>query len=148
MAEQHDTILVAVEFEGSSRKAIEAARWLAGPLGAEIVLVHAHHRAGFAHPELPGEMVARIEVLVEEAAIRSLAEVAEELGAVRTLFRHGEPAEVILAVAEEIAPRMIVMGTHGRRGLGRFFLGSVAAEVVRASPVPVVTVRCPAEPRG
>jgi nucleotide-binding universal stress UspA family protein len=146
MAEAHSTILVAVEFEGATRKALDAARWLAGSLGAEIVLIHAHDRPGFSHPELPGEMVSRIESLVEEAAIRSLAEVAAEVGATRTLFRRGDPAEAILAAAAEISPLMIVMGTHGRRGLGRFFLGSVAAEVVRASPVPVVTVRCPVEP--
>ena len=148
MVEERKTILVAVEFEGASKKAIEAARWLAGSLGAELVLVHAHDRPGFSHPELPGEMVSRIEGLVEQAAIRSLAEVAEEVGAARTVFRLGDPAEVILAAAGEIAPLMIVMGTHGRRGLGRVFLGSVAAQVVRASPVPVMTVRCPVEPPG
>jgi nucleotide-binding universal stress UspA family protein len=145
MTGERKKILVAVEFEGASRKAIDAAKWIAGSMNAEIVLVHAHDRPAFAHPELPGDMVSRIEVLVEQAAIRSLADVAEDVGAARTLFRRGDPAEVILAAAREIAPDMIVMGTHGRRGFGRLFLGSVAAQVVRVSPVPVMTVRCPAE---
>lgn len=141
MAEQRATILVPVDFEGASKKAIEAARWLAGPLGADLVLIHAHDRPGFDHPELPNDMVARIQGLVEQAAVKSLADLATETRAVRTVFRHGDPAAAILDTARELAPLMVVMGTHGRRGLNRWLLGSVAEQVVRASPVPVVTVR-------
>lgn len=141
MAGERVTILVPVDFEGASRKAIEAARWLAGAMDAELVLLHVHDRPAFDHPELPDEMISRVQGLVEQAAAKSLAALAAETGAARTLFRHGDPAATILAVATEIAPAMIVMGTHGRRGLKRLFVGSVAAQVVRASSVPVVSVR-------
>lgn len=53
----------------------------------------------------------------------------------------GDPIETILKAAETHNAGIIVIGTHGRRGLRRFFLGSVAEGVVRASPVPVVVIR-------
>lgn len=55
----------------------------------------------------------------------------------------GDPAAEILRVAQTIKPDLIVMGTHGRTGLGRLLMGSVAEQVVRRAPCPVVTVRTP-----
>jgi nucleotide-binding universal stress UspA family protein len=55
----------------------------------------------------------------------------------------GEPAEEIIRVARELECDLIVMGTYGRTGLARFFTGSVAEEVMRGAPCPVVTVRVP-----
>lgn len=141
MTSERKKILVPVDFEGASKRALDAARWLAGALDADIVLLHAHDRPGFDHPELPGDMVTRIEGLVEQAGHRSLTDLAAEVGASKSIFRHGDPAARILEAAAELQPAMIVMGTHGRRGLDRFLMGSVAAQVVRRSPVPVVTVR-------
>jgi nucleotide-binding universal stress UspA family protein len=146
MSESRDKILVPVDFEGASVRAIETAQWLAGPLHAELVLLHVHDRPGFEHPELPEDMVGRIERMVEQAAVKSLADLATEAGAHQTMFRHGDVAEQILAVARELQPRMVVMGTHGRRGLDRLLIGSVAGHVVRSCPVPVLTVR--ARPEG
>lgn len=57
------------------------------------------------------------------------------------VLREGRPAEEIVGVAAEEFADLIVMGTHGRRGLRRLVLGSVAQEVVAAAPCPVVTVR-------
>lgn len=141
MGTERKMILVPVDFEGASKRAIETAKWLARSIDGEVVVMHVHDRPGFEHPELPGEMVSRIEGLVEQAAQRSLADLAAEVGAKRWVFRRGDAAEQILAAAAELRPAMIVMGTHGRRGLNRFFMGSVAAHVVRTAPVPVVTVR-------
>ena len=56
----------------------------------------------------------------------------------------GDPRASILDVAKEVGADMIVMGTHGRRGLAHMFLGSTAEAVVRTSPIPVLTVRAPA----
>jgi len=53
----------------------------------------------------------------------------------------GEPAAVILAAIEELGVDSVVMTTHGRKGIGRLILGSVAERVVRESPRPVLTVR-------
>lgn len=145
MSEERKKILVPVDFEGASRRALTEARWLSSSLHAELVLLHVHARPEFEHPELPAETVARIQELSAASARKSLAALAAEAGATHTLFRHGDTAEQILEAAREIQPALVVMGTHGRRGLGRLLLGSVAAEVVRASPVPVVTVRASPE---
>ncbi len=104
-------------------------------------MIHAHDRPGFDHPEITGEMADCVEQLAEQTAEQSLAELASAHGATRTRFRHGDPAARILEAAAELEPAMVVMGTHGRHGLGRLLLGSIAAQVVRDCAVPVVTVR-------
>jgi nucleotide-binding universal stress UspA family protein len=60
---------------------------------------------------------------------------------VRTVLADGTPFDRIVRIARAEKAGLIVMGTHGRTGLGRFFLGSVAERVVATSPVPVLTVR-------
>ena len=60
---------------------------------------------------------------------------------VRGLLVEGVPADAIVRTAKARGARMIVMGTHGRRGAARFFLGSVASRVVAAAHCPVLTVR-------
>jgi nucleotide-binding universal stress UspA family protein len=145
MTAERKTILVAVDFEGASKRALASAKWLADAIDADLTLLHVHDRPGFDHPELPGDMVARIEGLVEQAGKRSLEELAAEHGAKRTLFRRGDPAARILEAVAELRPAMVVMGTHGRRGLNRLLVGSIAAQVLRVCPVPVVTVRAQKE---
>jgi len=56
----------------------------------------------------------------------------------------GDPAEALIRLAQTEDVDMIVMGTHGRRGLTRLLMGSVAEAVVRAAPCPVLTVKQPA----
>ncbi len=78
-----------------------------------------------------------------EEIVRETAQTIANSGviAVEEVLREGHPAEEILSYAREEGMDLIVMGTHGRRGLGRLLLGSVTEEVVRTSPVPVLTVR-------
>ena len=57
------------------------------------------------------------------------------------LLECGAPWREILRVVEETKPDLVVMGTHGRRGLGHALIGSVAEKLVRMSPAPVLTVR-------
>lgn len=76
----------------------------------------------------------------------AVAEIAKQLAQqgiekVTTKVSDGHPAELILAYAKENGIELIVMGTHGRRGLNRILLGSVADEVVHRATVPVMTVR-------
>ena len=59
----------------------------------------------------------------------------------RTLFEEGVPVDKILEVAEKEKADLIVMGTHGRRGMDQFFFGSVTEKIVRMSPTPVLTIR-------
>lgn len=60
-------------------------------------------------------------------------------------LEYGEPVPVILQTAQEIGADLIVMGTHGRTGLRRLLMGSVAENVVRKAACPVLTVRTPSQ---
>ena len=87
----------------------------------------------------------------EEDRQEELAELARERipAAVRyeTLVISGDPAERVLETVRGLAADLIVMGTHGHRGLTRLVLGSVAERVVRESPVPVLSVHVTAPVR-
>jgi len=83
---------------------------------------------------------------LQEAGRQILDDTAERirnkgLASVETALRQGHPAEEIIGYAEENGADLIVMGTHGRRGINRMLLGSVTEEVVRCSHVPIMTVR-------
>jgi nucleotide-binding universal stress UspA family protein len=60
---------------------------------------------------------------------------------VETQVMEGDPVDMILRAAEETQSDVIVMGTHGRTGLGRLLLGSVAESVIRKAPCPVLSVK-------
>lgn len=77
-----------------------------------------------------------------EKELAAWVETAREAGlTVRTLVKTGAPHEVIVAAADELGADLIVLGTHGRGGINRALLGSVADRVVRLAACPVVTVR-------
>jgi nucleotide-binding universal stress UspA family protein len=83
---------------------------------------------------------------LEEGAAGSLATVGEDWWqdiTVDRVVRYGHPVEEICHYAGKHATDLIVMGTHGRSGLGRVLLGSVAERVLRISPCPVLVVRHP-----
>ncbi|WP_416839386.1 universal stress protein [Haloferax sp. DFSO52] len=77
-----------------------------------------------------------------QEALDRVATEAEDAGvAVETTVTEGTPESEILEFAHRDEIDLVVMGTHGRSGLGRYIIGSVAERVVRGSPVPVLTVR-------
>jgi nucleotide-binding universal stress UspA family protein len=80
---------------------------------------------------------------VGKKALRTVEERAREAGVetVETGARDGVPHREILSYVEEESIDLVVMGTHGRKGLDRYLLGSVTEKVVRASPVPVLSVK-------
>jgi nucleotide-binding universal stress UspA family protein len=139
-----DIVLVAVDFEEASRRAVDAARELSRALGAELVLVHVYQMPVYTYPGLEPQITPDLRMGITLAASRALDQLAAEVGVERALLREGDPAEAILAAAHEVGAKMIAMGTHGRRGLSHVLLGSVAEKVVRGSEVPVLTVRVPA----
>lgn len=75
-----------------------------------------------------------------ESALVNVEEIAGDVDVERTLVEAGKPATDIVEYAENEACDLIVMGTHGRSGVDRILLGSVAERVVRSSTVPVLTV--------
>ena len=134
------TLLVPVDFGDPSRSALAQAKKLGEALGAEVVLLHVYARpkhgdAGMAavlFPVLPDDAAASAE---RELAKQGLTE-----GVSRVIVREGEPADAILNAVAELAPVMVIMGSHGRSGLSRALLGSVAENVVRHATVPVLVV--------
>jgi nucleotide-binding universal stress UspA family protein len=134
------TLLVAVDFEDPSRRAVQVARELAGPLGAELCLVHTYLLPVYTYPGFEPALPVDFSAGISAAAGRALEAFAAEVGVPRALLREGDPAPTILAAAREVSAAMIVMGTHGRRGLAKALLGSVAEKVVRTSEIPVLTV--------
>jgi nucleotide-binding universal stress UspA family protein len=138
-------ILVAVDFEEASRRALVTAQAIASGLRAPLALVHVYRVSLYTYTSIePVPMPPPIPPLeVEEAARASLGKLAALIGVAQelTLVREGDPADEILEAARAIDARMIALGTHGRRGLAHILLGSVAEQVMRRSPVPVLTVR-------
>ena len=139
-------ILVPIDFSTCSEQALDYAVALAERLGGTVHLVSAIGIPALGVPELGvGITSTMIDKLVTEnqAALDKLA--ATRNGSTKTigqvLMRTGDARDVIVATAEEVKADLIVMGTHGRRGISRALLGSVAETVVRTSPVPVLTVR-------
>ncbi len=146
-----DVILVPIDLSSPVEPVVEMSVVLARALDSVVTLLHAVHLPVGVPPAgaLPIGLVdteTAVRVLDEEAAnyLQSLAQryVAAAVP-VSHMIRHGEPAEVILEAADELGARHIVMGTHGRRGLERALVGSVAERVLRRSGCPVTIVRNP-----
>ena len=139
-------ILVPTDFSAGSSRAWALAQRLARGLGSELILLHVLVETPL-YSEGPFSMKRTREVF--EAA-RAWAEktLGEWTGAgaaagssVRWLTRSGVPHAEIVDVAKSEQADLIVIGTHGRGGLDRALLGSVADRVIRTAPCPVVTVR-------
>jgi nucleotide-binding universal stress UspA family protein len=103
----------------------------------------------WAQPRLPWPVTLGQSKLLEERALdhtRELAEVTAQQAKEKNfpsqaMVGLGEPAFAILEQAKMLKPDMIVMGSHGRRGLSRFLLGSISHSLVHQSPYPVLVVR-------
>lgn len=140
MAYKH--ILVPVDFSESSRHALELGIELATTFKASLTLIHVWEIPTYPYMEL---VPTNIDYLtpVENAAKAKLAETVAEIEArlpgVKSLLKVGNPWEQILTAIAGHGIDLVVMGTHGRRGLSHVLLGSVAEKIVRLSPVPVLT---------
>lgn len=141
-------IMCATDFSDAGQVAEAQAIALARAFGAELVYVHVnvetplYGEAAFAMADV--ERVYEAQRRWAHDTLRARASAAEQSG-VRTRFvlRSGVPHEQIVAACAEEGADMLVIGTHGRSGLNRFLMGSVAERVVRSASCPVLTVRTP-----
>lgn len=145
-------ILVPVDGSAASVRGLEEAIEFAKATGATLVLAHVVDEFVIAAREAPAVWHELSEALREsgekvladaEAAVRKhnvpfTSELLKATG--------GGAAGAIIDQAKKLSTDLIVMGTHGRRGLRRLTLGSDAEMVLRSSPVPVLMVREAAEP--
>jgi nucleotide-binding universal stress UspA family protein len=139
-------ILHPTDFSECAEQARAQAIRLARALGAEIILFHVSVEAPlYAEGMLAGSTVQKIydaqRKWAEEALEARAAETRAAGPPARWKLTAGVPFAAIVRAAEEEGADMIVMGTHGRRGLEGLLLGSVANKVVRLAPCPVLTVR-------
>jgi nucleotide-binding universal stress UspA family protein len=134
-------ILCPVDFGDASAAALRAAGVMAQQFGAELTVVHAE--SFDAPPYFTSEQIAQLEA--DRAAARLHAQdylmrfAGIAAAPLRAVVVEGPASAAILAEAP--ACDLVVMGTHGRRGASRWWLGSVAERVVRDSPVPVLVIR-------
>ena len=142
-------ILCPVDFSDNSDHALRYASALAESFGAELTLLHVVAPIVAALPgetALPDVLQADIDALVDICRKR-LAPLADKLAAggltVQQQVLRGAPFIEIIRYARESEMDLIVMGTHGRSGLGHLLIGSVAERVVRKAPCPVLTVKHP-----
>ena len=119
---------------------------VAGKFDAMLTLVHV-----YAVPPMPYGSVFTI--VIDELAAMARKSLDEELAKATMRYAKctavllgGSPAYELVSAAQDANADLIVVGTHGRRGVSRALLGSVAEKVVRLAPCPVLTVSLPGEP--
>ena len=141
-----ERILVPLDGSLLAEGAIQTAAGLARESGAALVLL----RAAEAHT-LPGADPTDAQVAVVREAEEYLTAVAARLGeegvkGVETSVWYGPPATAIIEATRLQKVDLIVMTTHGRSGLGRLILGSVAESVLRGTTTPILLLRAPGAP--
>jgi universal stress protein A len=140
-------ILFATDFSSASEAALERAIDLAKDNGAELLVTHVYEPPsrlsldGYVLPQVYDDFES---ALREEAESR-LSPLVSKAGRAgvkaRSLLVKGIPFRAIARAAKTNDADLVVMGTHGRTGVARLFLGSVAARVISTAPCPVLTVR-------
>jgi nucleotide-binding universal stress UspA family protein len=139
-------ILHPTDFSRASAPALRRAAALAKAFRAPLVLVHVMAPPSpFIGEGAPPSSYVELFAMARRSARRRLAALLARTRRARVrvqaVFAEGLPAEEILRAARRARADLIVMGTHGRTGFSRFFMGSVAERVVRESPCAVLTVR-------
>jgi nucleotide-binding universal stress UspA family protein len=141
-------VLVPTDFGEASSNAVELAILLASRFEAELTVLHVCELSVYPYAE-PILTPANLAAIQEAAATRlavALEEVKRRVPRAKSRLQLGRPADEILAAIAALKPDLVVMGTHGRRGVSHLLFGSVADKVVRHSPVPVLTTRGTREP--
>ena len=146
----YQRMLVPVDGSETARRGLDEAIKLSKALGASVRLVHIvdetplamNPETGIAAAPLVADFVEAGKQIIEEARAFALAQGVEVATALHENFT-GRVADRILEEARKSGAELIVMGTHGRRGIRHVVLGSDAEAVVRGATVPVLLVRAP-----
>ena len=145
--DSHDIQRILVPTDGSecSERAVSFAGNLAKELSAKVYVLFVSE-IDYAGPWyyyiLDGDVADKIQKKGKEIAERTAAALrCDGVGEVETQIEEGHPGEVIPDMASKLDADLIVMGTHGRRGLERALMGSVAREVANTTTVPLLLIK-------
>ena len=134
-------ILVPTDLSEPSEGALLTAIELAQAFKAKLTLLHVWNVPLMGYAEALEWPTENMEKAARKALDDLRARVAKAVPATEASLANGPEWERILDAVQERSVDLVVMGTHGRRGLPRLVLGSVAEKIVRLCPVPVLTVR-------
>ena len=133
-------ILVATDFSEASRRALCDALTLAADYNAQLSVVHVvHHDRSNATLESPPELDLE-RAYAQERIAALIDELGTEQKITTILVNHGPVVEAVVRVIKEGAVDILVIGTRGRGGLQKLALGSVAEQLLRVAPCPVMTI--------
>lgn len=143
-----EKIVTAIDFSESSNLAFEYSLTLAKQFQAELTIIHVINEPvdlrGFYVPHISFEQLERE---IEEGAQKMMETFCqtkiEDFTRYKTVVVPGIPYEEIIRKAEEVGASLIVLGTHGRKGIDHLIFGSTAERVVRGASCPVLTIRMP-----
>jgi universal stress protein A len=148
-------LMVGIDFSETSLIALEHGKALARESDADLEVLHVHEPPAIppiaaAHPGgAPSTVVEAYDagdvLHHSQRALRELLEAQGLQGRAVPMVRSGDPALTIAEAALEEKRDLVIVGTHGRSGLSRVVLGSVAEKVIRHSPCPVLVVPRPPE---
>ena len=134
-------VLVPVDFSENSKKILEAAGYFSGKCQAQLHVVFVVQSfddySGFFVPHMP---VAKFEEEMVQAAEEKMVNFLAGQKNIESKVLVGDVAEEIIHHAEESAIDMIIMGTHGYKGIEKVLFGSVAEKVVKTASCPVLTI--------
>ena len=137
------TILCPVDFSDASRKAVQYAREFAAGIGATVHLMNVVEPRPMA-VDITLNYVP-LEEDLEKAAAEDLKVILDELIQAglkaECSIDFGNPSDAILEKADALDVNLVIMGSHGKKGLSRFIMGSVAETVVRKANCPVLIVK-------
>lgn len=141
-------ILVPVDFSVCARAALDAALYMAERHDAAVELLHVYEPPfdlGNVPIQVPGSPPQPIGDYIRFQVRQNLDNLLEDVKDGKVVVKGrlvtGRVEQEVARIANEEDFDLIVMGTHGRRGVARFFLGSVAERILREAPCPVLTVR-------
>jgi nucleotide-binding universal stress UspA family protein len=132
-------ILCPIDFSPASDDALRWAVGLARQVAGEVDVLHSWQLSAYSEPT--SELAKESRRQLDEQVAAALTRCSVEAVTVRTHLRLGVPEEEIVKAVAELSSDLVVMATSARTGIQHFLIGSVAERVMRAAPVPVVTVR-------
>ena len=137
---RHRTAVVGYDGSEPSVRAVRFTLDLLRGAGDEVWIVHASDPPrSVAEPRTDEEQGSESEAIAQ--GLRSLESTRDPSGpSLHIVLRAGRPAEIVLAVANEVGPDLIVVGTRGLRGASRLVLGSVSADILARAGRPVAVI--------